>query len=76
MKGLTQMPDKTALDSTTAIRYLNGDPAVVAKVTSLPTIVLPVIVANVLLITAETQSLSIQESGAFAQFLAMVRRRP
>lgn len=53
---MTQMPGKTALDSTTAIRYLNGDPAVVAKVISLPTIVLPVIVANVLLITAETYS--------------------
>lgn len=38
------MAGKIALDSSTSIRYLNGDSGVVAQVTALPTVVLPLIV--------------------------------
>jgi len=50
------MPGETALDSTMAIRYLNGDPTVVAKVTALPPVVLPLIVVGELLFGAENSA--------------------
>lgn len=43
------MIGEIALDTTTAIRYLNGDQNVVGKVLSLPNIALPIIVIGELL---------------------------
>ncbi len=40
------MHGEIALDSTTAIRYLNGDQTVVEKVLALPTVVLPLVVKD------------------------------
>lgn len=63
------MPGKTALDSTTAIRHLNGDSAVVAKVTALPTIVLPLIVVGELLFGAENSSRPLENLARYLQFI-------
>ncbi|WP_292709099.1 hypothetical protein [Nostoc sp. NMS2] len=41
MSKLTPMAGETALDTSVAIRYLNGDAIVVGRVIALPTIVLP-----------------------------------
>ncbi|MBN3910621.1 MAG: hypothetical protein HWQ35_30010 [Nostoc sp. NMS1] len=38
---MTPMAGETALDTSVAIRYLNGDAIVVGRVIALPTIVLP-----------------------------------
>ncbi|MDQ1318339.1 MAG: tRNA(fMet)-specific endonuclease VapC, partial [Candidatus Poribacteria bacterium] len=54
------MPGEIALDSTTAIRYLNGDRDVIRKVLALPKIVLPLIAVGELLFGAENSSRSLE----------------
>ncbi len=50
------MLGEIALDTTTAIRYLNGDPTVVTNVIALPTIILPLTVVGELLFGAENSA--------------------
>lgn len=63
------MPGETALDSTTAIRHLNGDSAVVAKITALPTVVLPLIVVGELLFGAENSARPLKNLTRYLQFI-------
>jgi tRNA(fMet)-specific endonuclease VapC len=63
------MPGETALDSTTAIRYLNGDRDVIKKVLALPKIVLPLIVVGELLFGAENSSRSLENYSRYLQFI-------
>lgn len=63
------MPGETALDSTMAIRHLNGDPTVVAKVTALPTVVLPLIVVGELLFGAENSARPLENLTRYLQFV-------
>ena len=63
------MPGEIALDSTTAIRYLNGDRDVVKKVLALPRIVLPVIVIGELLFGAENSSRPLENYSRYLQFI-------
>jgi len=63
------VPGETALDSTTAIRYLNGDPAVIARVTALRTVVLPVVVVGELLFGAENSSRPLENLTRYLQFI-------
>lgn len=63
------MAGETALDSSTAIRYLNGDSAVVAQVTALPTVVLPVIVVGELLFGAENSARPLTNLSRYLQFI-------
>jgi tRNA(fMet)-specific endonuclease VapC len=67
------MAGKVALDTTVAIRYLNNDAAVVAKVTSLPTIVLPLVVTGELLYGAENSARSLQNLARYLQFIQVCR---
>ena len=63
------MPGEIALDSTMAIRFLNGDPTVVAEVTSLPGIVLPLVVVGELLYGAENSARPLENLPRFLQFV-------
>jgi len=63
------VPGETALDSTTAIRYLNGDSAVVVRVTTLPTVVLPLIVVGELLFGAEHSARPLENLPRYLQFI-------
>lgn len=63
------MPGEIALDSTTAIRHLNGDLAVVAKITALPTVVLPLIVVGELLFGAENSARPLENLTRYLQFI-------
>jgi len=63
------MPGEIALDSTTAIRYLNGDSVVVAKATALPTVVLPLIVVGELLFGAENSTRPLENLIHYLEFI-------
>ena len=63
------MPGDIALDSTMAIRYLNGDPAVVAKVATLPRVVLPLAVVGELLFGAENSARPLENLSRYFGFI-------
>ena len=63
------MPGETALDSTMAIRHLNGDSAVVTKVTALPTVVLPLVVVGELLFGAENSARPLENLPRYLEFM-------
>lgn len=63
------MPGETALDSSMAIRYLNGDPDVVARVTALPIIVLPLTVVSELLFVSENYARPLTNLSRYLQFI-------
>ena len=64
------MAGEIALDTSVAIRYLNGDAIVVAKVTALPTIiVLPLPVVAELLFGAENSARPLQSMTRYLQFI-------
>lgn len=63
------MPGETALDTSIAIRYLNGDPAVVERVVALPTTVLPLPVVGELLFGAENSARPLQNLTRYLQFI-------
>jgi len=63
------MPGETALDSTTAIRHLNNDPAVVTNVTALPTVVLPLIVVGELLFGVENSARPLENLTRYLEFI-------
>jgi tRNA(fMet)-specific endonuclease VapC len=63
------MAGETALDTSVAIRYLNGDAIVVAKVTTLPNIILPLPVVAELLFGAENSARSLQNLTRYLQFI-------
>jgi len=58
-----------ALDSTTAIRYLNGDQIVVEKALALPTVVLPLVVVGELLFGAENSLRPLENHIRYLQFI-------
>lgn len=63
------MLGETALDSTTAIRYLNNDTAVVEKILVLPKVVLPLIVVGELLFGAENSERPLENVIRYLQFI-------
>lgn len=63
------MSGNLALDSTTAIRYLNGVTAVVEKVTQTTTITLPVTVVGELLYGAENSARPLQNLTRYLEFI-------
>ena len=52
-----------------AIRYLNSNPDVVAKVTALPTIILPLTVVGELIFGAENSARSLTNISRYLQFI-------
>jgi tRNA(fMet)-specific endonuclease VapC len=58
-----------ALDTSVAIRYLNGDRAIFARLTALPTVVLPVVVVGELLFGAENSNRVLQNLDRYLEFI-------
>lgn len=63
------MAGETGLDTSMAIRYLNGNLDVVAKVTALPTVILPLTVVGELLFGAENSARSLTNITRYLQFI-------
>ena len=70
------MAGEVALDSTVAIRFLNGEAVVVTKVTSQPVIILPVPVVGELLFGAENSSRPVENLSRYLQFIQACRIVP
>jgi tRNA(fMet)-specific endonuclease VapC len=64
------MSGEMALDTSVAIRFLNGDSAVTAKVLSRLEIVLPVVVAGELLFGAENSARALQNLPQYLEFIS------
>ena len=62
------MNGEIALDTSVAIRYINGDRVVVEKVLALPTVVLPLTVVGELLFGAENSGRARQNIERYLQF--------
>ena len=63
------MAGETAFDTSVAIRYLNGDPAVVEHVLALPSLILPLPVVAELLFGAENSARRLQNMARYLQFI-------
>lgn len=63
------MNGKVALDTSVAVRFLNGDEAIVAQVLALPTVILPTVVVGELLFGAENSSRSLQNLPRYLEFI-------
>lgn len=64
------MSGEIALDTSVAIRFLNGDSTVTARVLSTPEIVLPVVVAGELLFGAENSARALQNLPQYLDFIS------
>jgi tRNA(fMet)-specific endonuclease VapC len=63
------MSGEIALDSSVAVRFLNGEAAVVARVLTLPEVVLPIVVVGELLFGAENSSRPLQNLPRYLEFI-------
>ena len=70
------MPGEVALDSTVAIRFLNGDAGVVTKVLSQPIVILPIAVVGELLFGAENSARPVENLSRYLQFIQACRIVP
>lgn len=64
------MSGEVALDTSVAIRFLNGDAVVTSRVLALPEITLPTIVVGELLFGAENSTRPIQNLPRYLEFIA------
>ncbi|MGB3491136.1 MAG: type II toxin-antitoxin system VapC family toxin [Elainellaceae cyanobacterium] len=64
------MSGEIALDTSTAIRFLNGDTDVTARVLTLPEVILPVVVVGELLFGAENSTRSLQNLPRYLEFIS------
>lgn len=64
------MSGEIALDTSTAIRFLNGDSRVVSKVLALPIVILPTVVVGELQFGAANSSRPIQNLARYLEFIA------
>ncbi|MBD2303514.1 type II toxin-antitoxin system VapC family toxin [Nostoc sp. FACHB-87] len=63
------MNGNVALDTSVAVRFLNGDQAVVAQVLALTTVILPTVVVGELLFGAENSSRPLQNLPRYLEFI-------
>lgn len=63
------MNGNVALDTSVAVRFSNGDKAVVAHVLSLPIVILPTVVIGELLFGAENSSRSLKNLPRYLEFI-------
>lgn len=63
------MTGEVALDSNTAIRFLNGDSAIVAKIATLPSVALPLAIVGELLFGAENSARPLENLTHYLQFI-------
>lgn len=64
------MSGEIALDTSVAIRFLNGDAAITEKVLALPEIVLPIVVVGELLFGAENSTRPLQNLPRYLEFIS------
>ena len=64
------MSGEIALDTSVAIRFLNGDAAITGRVLALPEIVLPTVVVGELLFGAENSTRPLQNLPRYLEFIA------
>ncbi|MGI0486267.1 type II toxin-antitoxin system VapC family toxin [Pantanalinema rosaneae CENA516] len=64
------MSGEIALDTSVAIRFLNGDTAVTTKVLAVPEIVLPIVVVGELLFGAENSTRPLQNLPRYLEFVS------
>jgi tRNA(fMet)-specific endonuclease VapC len=63
------MSGEIALDTSVAVRFLNGDTAVVTRVLALPDVVLPIVVVGELLFGAENSNRPLQNLPRYLEFI-------
>jgi tRNA(fMet)-specific endonuclease VapC len=64
------MSGEIALDTSVAIRFLNGDTTIAERVLALPEIVLPMVVIGELLFGAENSTRPLQNLPRYLEFIA------
>lgn len=64
------MSGEIALDTSTAIRFLNGDATVSKRLLVLPEIILPMVVIGELLFGAENSARSLQNKPRYLEFIS------
>jgi tRNA(fMet)-specific endonuclease VapC len=64
------MSGEFALDTSVAIRFLNGDVAITERVLALPEIILPVIVVGELLFGAENSTRPLKNLPRYLEFIS------
>jgi tRNA(fMet)-specific endonuclease VapC len=70
------MSGEIALDTSTAIRFLNGDARITAKILSLPEIILPIVVVGELLFGAKNSAHPLQNLPYYLEFISVCRTVP
>ena len=63
------MSGEIALDTSVAVRFLNGDTAIIERVLALPEVILPLVVAGELLFGAENSSRPLQNLPRYLEFI-------
>jgi len=64
------MSGETALDTSVAIRFLNGDDTVIKKVLALPEVILPIVVVGELFFGAENSTRPLQNLPRYLEFIS------
>lgn len=70
------MSGEIALDTSAAVRFLNGDAAIVERVLTLPKVTLPIVAAGELLFGAENSTRSLQNLPRYLEFISACRVVP
>lgn len=70
------MNGNVALDTSVAVRFLNGDQSVVSHVLSLPMVILPTVVIGELLFGAENSRRSLQNISRYLEFIKTCQSVP
>lgn len=63
------MSGEIALDTSVAVRFLNGDTVIVSRVLALPEVVLPIVVVGELLFGAENSTRPLQNLPRYLEFI-------
>ena len=63
------MSGEVALDTSVAIRFLNGDTAIVSRVLELPNVILPTVVVGELLFGAENSTRPLKNLPRYLEFV-------
>jgi tRNA(fMet)-specific endonuclease VapC len=64
------MSGEIALDTSVAVRFLNGNAAITARVLAVPEIVLPIVVVGELLFGAENSTRPLQNLPRYLEFIS------
>ena len=64
------MSGEIALDTSVAVRFLNGDAAITARVLAIPEMVLPMVVVGELLFGAENSTRPLQNLSRYLEFIS------